>query len=79
MTSLIPISSKDYRPTDSCVSLVDHSQDSVVFARLIDEAIPGICGFLRSAQTSDILEAVSFFVTGEDELTLALGAGGGEG
>ena len=37
----------------------------MVFARLIDEAIPGICGFLRSSQTSDILEAVSFFVTGE--------------
>ena len=35
-----------------------------MFARLIDEAIPGICGFLQSSQTSDILEAVSFFVTG---------------
>ncbi|XP_037077829.1 condensin complex subunit 1-like [Pollicipes pollicipes] len=43
--------------------MVLYFKDSVAFARLIDEAIPGICGFLRSAQTTDVLEAVSFFVT----------------
>ncbi|KAK3602734.1 hypothetical protein CHS0354_017179 [Potamilus streckersoni] len=44
--------------------LVQYLQDSLAFATLIQEAIPIISQLLGSKTTSDILEAVEFFVTG---------------
>lgn len=43
--------------------IVMYFKDSVQFARVIDSSISLVCNFLNSGQISDILEAVSFFVT----------------
>ena len=43
--------------------MVHYLTDSVLFARSVHAAIPIVCQLLYSKQTSDILEAVNFFVT----------------
>ncbi|KAK7066921.1 Ncapd2p [Halocaridina rubra] len=43
--------------------LVSYFKDSVTFARLIHEGVPVVCQLLGSKQVSDVMEAISFFVT----------------
>ncbi len=43
--------------------LVDYLTDSVAFAESMNYALPTICTLLRSKQSSDILEAINFFVS----------------
>ncbi|XP_064081670.1 condensin complex subunit 1-like [Macrobrachium nipponense] len=43
--------------------LVAYLKDSVGFAKLINEGIPVVCQLLGSKQVSDVMEAISFFVT----------------
>ncbi|KAK4295273.1 hypothetical protein Pmani_032152 [Petrolisthes manimaculis] len=43
--------------------LVVYLKDSVGFAKLIHKALPVMCQLLNSKQSSDILEAISFFIT----------------
>lgn len=44
--------------------LICFLQDSVKFAKLIQQALPVMCQLLGSKHTSDVMEAISFFVTG---------------
>ena len=39
-------------------------QDSLMFASQIQESVPVICQLLSSKNTSDVFEAIEFFVTG---------------
>ncbi|XP_076451927.1 condensin complex subunit 1-like isoform X3 [Babylonia areolata] len=43
--------------------LVQYLKDSLAFARQIQEAVPILCQLLGSKNTSDVFEAVEFFVT----------------
>ncbi|PIK49362.1 putative condensin complex subunit 1 [Apostichopus japonicus] len=43
--------------------LVQYLQDCVTFAKLVQEAVPILCQLLVSKTNSDVLEAVSFFVS----------------
>ena len=43
--------------------LVLYLSDSVAFARCVHQTIPVVCQLLFSKQTSDVLEAIDFFVT----------------
>ncbi|KAL8621609.1 hypothetical protein ACOMHN_036842 [Nucella lapillus] len=43
--------------------LVQYLKDSLAFARQIQEAVPILCQLLGSKSTSDVFEAVEFFVT----------------
>nr|XP_053639720.1 condensin complex subunit 1-like [Cherax quadricarinatus] len=43
--------------------LVIYLKDSVGFAKLIHKGLPVVCQLLGSKQVSDVLEAISFFVT----------------
>ena len=45
--------------------LVDYLRDSVRFASKLNEALPVVCMLLGSKQITDVQEAISFFVSGE--------------
>ncbi|XP_041377786.1 condensin complex subunit 1-like [Gigantopelta aegis] len=44
--------------------LVQYLQDSLTFARQVQESVPIVCQLLSSKNTSDVFEAIEFFVTG---------------
>lgn len=46
-----------------CMSPSPTLQDCVTFAKLVQEAVPILCQLLVSKTNSDVLEAVSFFVS----------------